>query len=121
MSLHADMTGCEHTDRDGKREVFWRARCECGWAGEAHSTSALSEAAKVAKLNYRAHVEEALGAQAYYSAPVACKNCGSEHEQGVLIGTHVTSERCTRCGTTMLTPSNDAWNESRENSKRWSW
>lgn len=99
MSLHTQDRACES---DG-----WITRCACGWVGDHSPTHS------VAERQYREHVEEALGADAYYSAPVACRNCGSEHEQGVLVGTHVTVNPCVRCGTVMLNPSNDAWDESK--------
>lgn len=116
MSLHALIDGCGHRDTSRGREVFWCGLCECGWEGAEHSGS---HAADYARRDYRQHVEEALGAEAYYTATVGCKNCGSVHEQGVLVGTAVYQNACQRCGTRMLQPSNEIWDEAREHSKGW--
>lgn len=113
MSIHAERIDCEYV---GDVQI-WRARCGCGWSGDQHPAQD-SQAHDFAAREYLEHVEKALGANAYYTAPVACKNCGSVHEQGVLVGRQVTSERCVRCGTTMLAPNNDAWNESSRDADR---
>lgn len=120
MSLHAHHHECGHADTDDARLIFWMSWCDCGWEGERYWLHLTSEAAHRARLEYRNHVEDVLGAEAYYDASVACRNCGSEHVQGVLLGTHVTSGACSRCGTTMLQPRNDTWDEGRANSHRWS-
>jgi hypothetical protein len=119
MSLHVHHHECGHVDEGAVRLIFWTSWCDCGWQGGQHWLHETSEAAAKASRDYRVHVEEALGAEAYYTTSVACRNCGSEHDQGVLIGTHITSSPCARCGTTMLNPRNDAWDESREFSKGW--
>jgi hypothetical protein len=102
------------------RSYEGRASCRCGWIGEWRGGE-LHAMHRHVRSEYREHVEAALGPDAYYAAPVACRNCGAEQEQPILVGTYVTSNPCARCGTTMLSPNNDAWNESREQSKRWSW
>lgn len=119
MSLHAILHGCGHVDRDVGRDVFWQAACECGWEGEPIFLSVDSEAASKTRRHYRHHIEEVLGAEGYYTAPMACRNCGVEQEQGILVGTHVTSNPCARCGTTMIEPNNEAWHEGRERSRDW--
>lgn len=121
MSVHRSIDGCGHRDTDRGKECFWQGRCECGWQGAEFSTSDFSEAADLAHREYREHVEAELGAMAYYDASAACRNCGSEHVQPVVVGTHVTSAACVRCGTRMLNPRNAAWDESREHSKGWRW
>jgi hypothetical protein len=78
-------------------ERGWRAECECGWVSNSHDSLGL-KGNRLARQEYREHVEAALGADAYYNAPVACINCGSQHEQGLLIGTDVWSGTCARCG-----------------------
>jgi hypothetical protein len=100
MSIHSH-------EREYDKPGGWITRCACGWQGTHDQSVTLAEA------QYRTHIEESLGGDAYYSAPVACRNCGSEHEQGVLLGTHVTSNPCARCGTTMLNPNNEAWHDSK--------
>lgn len=119
MSIHRELDGSSGRNTAQGREVFVCGRCECGWEGTERSTSDDFAAHDLAFRDYRAHIEEALGASAYYSTTVACRNCGSEHEQGVLIGTHVTSATCSNCGTRMLQPSNDAWDESRSMTRGW--
>lgn len=116
MSLHVNLTECHGRGPKDAREVFWVAACECGWTSDQEHTG---DGWKRAKLEYRHHVEDALGAEAYYTAPVSCKNCGSEHTQGILVGTHVYENACQRCGTSMLEPDNEAYNEAQERSKRW--
>lgn len=125
MSLHAYNGDCEHHDeplaedaRVTGRVVEWRGTCACGWSGPWHSEST-HVAAAAAREDYRAHVEADLGAEAYYDAPAGCRNCGSEHVQGVLVGMHVSSTPCVRCGTTMLQPRNDTWDESRPARTGW--
>jgi hypothetical protein len=83
---------------DPDRKCGWMGRCDCGWMGEWHFESTPVACALVRK-DYQAHVEAELGAQAYYDAPVGCRNCGSQHDQPVLVGLHVTSQACHRCGT----------------------
>jgi hypothetical protein len=87
-----------------------RGVCDCGWEGPWHATGSSDE---LAHRDYRQHVEAALGAGAYYEADVACRNCGSEHRQGVLVGTFVQSAVCSRCAAKMLDPNNDVWREGR--------
>jgi hypothetical protein len=70
----------------------WQSLCDCGWVGEMFPDVLASRS------DYVKHVEGALGADAYYSAPVACTNCGSEHDQELVIGTDVKGGTCTRCG-----------------------
>jgi hypothetical protein len=101
-----------------ERAYEGRVICDCGYIGPWRGGETLAMHALL-RIDYREHAEAALGADAYYSAPVACRNCGSEHEQPVLIGTYADSAPCARCGTRMLEPNNDAWHESREQSKRW--
>jgi hypothetical protein len=113
MSLHCDTTACGSIDG----RIYWQGGCECGWLGERHGDSPNTlDNASAAHRDYKTHVEDALGAEAYYTANVACRNCGSEHEQSILIGTQVTSGKCIRCGTGMLQPSNDAWREMNSSS-----
>lgn len=119
MSLHRDMTDCIGRGPADHRETFWQGVCDCGWEGQEFSTYGSSSAHDRARREYREHVEEVLGAEAYYDCNVSCRNCGSSHRQGVLVGTHVTSNACQRCGTNMLEPDNEAWDESRETSKHW--
>lgn len=104
MSLHVDTTGF--------KDRAWHGSCRCGWTSETTHDGHPPNAARAAREDYRMHVEQAMGVDAYYTAPVACRNCGSEHEQGVLLGTYVCSADCIRCGMNMLSPRNDAWNET---------
>lgn len=116
MSLqHRDIA---YVGRDETGQRSWVGACECGWEGEPHPIAA-SKGADAARADYKDHVESVLGAQAYYDADAHCRNCGSRHRQGVLIGTHVTSAPCQNCGTRMLNPDNEAWDESRELSRDW--
>lgn len=118
MSLHVEQCYCDHRPGRGSGETFWVAACECGWTGVEVSCSRNSNAASIAKRDYREHIEAALGADAYIDAPVKCRNCGMEGSQGILVGTHVMSNACARCGQTMLSPDNEAWNEDRSR-MRW--
>lgn len=70
---------------------------DCGWVSESHGSLGL-RGNRLARREYQEHVEAALGADAYYNAPVACINCGSQHEQGLLVGTDVWSGTCVLCG-----------------------
>lgn len=119
MSLHVHHHECRRRDTDAGREVLWVSWCDCGWQGGEWSLSAYGEAAERARLDYRQHIEETLGAEGYYTASVGCRNCGSHHEQGVLVGTHVSSASCASCGTRMLQPDNEVWDESREAGRRY--
>ena len=113
MSLHRETTYCENHDGT----VEWVGACVCGWQhGEWVPSSRGSDSSHAA---YRRHVEDALGPDAYINVAVACKNCGSVHEQGILVGTHTMMNPCVRCGTAMLTPDNEAWHESKADSSRW--
>jgi hypothetical protein len=110
MSLHRHISSIEH--RDGT--TYWRSTCDCGWWGGEHPVVGTSlVAADFASAEYREHVENELGADAYYPAAVGCTNCGSQHSQPVLIGTHVSSGRCARCGMGTLLPDNEVWHDSR--------
>lgn len=111
MSLHIDETECHMQDG----HTVWVAKCACGYSGEPRPAGEH----KTARRDYRQHVEGELGPLAYFAAPVACRNCGSRHEQGILMGTHVSSENCAHCGTTMLSPDNSAWKDSKRNQQRW--
>jgi len=102
MSLHSETR--EYDAKNG-----WRTICVCGWEGTWHDARRGTDGCH---RDYREHVEDALGAAAYYDANVACRNCGSEHSQGVVVGTHVTAAACARCGTVMLSPRNEAWDEA---------
>lgn len=104
MSLHVSEINCSSND-DGR--IVWVAACSCGWTSDEYDGGNHA----LARRAYREHVEEVLGVDAYYQAPVSCRNCSSEHTQGVLMGTQVTSENCTHCGVSMLSPNNDAWHE----------
>lgn len=98
MSIHAP--GEIQVDaKDG-----YRAVCHCGWK-QPQWTMDFDEVFAA----YRGHVEEALGPDAYYRAGVACRNCGAEDVQSVLIGIPVgdTTNRCATCGTASLVPCND--------------
>lgn len=77
--------------------------CACGWKGDPQED--VSQAINA----YSSHVEEALGADAYYNAPVACANCGSEHQQGLIIGTDVWTGTCDRCGVERRLRPNNVW------------
>jgi hypothetical protein len=111
MSLHTDISGREQNERG---ETCWRGRCACGWNGEQHDGSGTYD---LARRDYRAHIEEALGAAAYYEACVGCLNCGYAGSAGVLIGTDVWSGTCPRCGAKgRLRPNNDFYREEQE---RW--
>lgn len=116
MSLHSERHDCsKRGDQTG-----WQASCECGWEGEWRASLGVSlQASTLAHDDYRAHVEEALGAEAYYQAPVACSNCASHHEQGVLVGTRVREATCMRCGVKALVPDNDAAHSENERMARW--
>jgi hypothetical protein len=93
MALHSRETQYEHASSS------WIAECDCGWESERFpETGGGLKGHRQARRAYREHVESALGAEAYYLAPVACINCGSEHDQGLLIGTDVWSGSCERCG-----------------------
>jgi len=88
--------------------------CACGWETEPQPNH---EAVKRA---YCAHVEEALGAEAYYTAPVKCLICGSEHDQALVIGIGPDESVCERCGVAgRLRPNNEHWNESQARGMRW--
>lgn len=113
MSLHRETTYCENHDGC----VEWVGACSCGWQHDEWVSS--GRGADSSHDAYRKHVEGALGPDAYLTVPVACRNCGSRHEQGILVGTHTMCNACQRCGTTMLEPDNEAWHDSRENSRRW--
>ncbi len=63
--------------------------------------------------HYVEHVEEALGAGAYYMAGVACRNCGSEHDQKLVIGTDIREGTCTRCGSRGKLRANNAVSKAR--------
>jgi hypothetical protein len=117
--IHRETTFCGHraTERGGTT-IFWVGACDCGWQGAEHDTSG-SQGADGAHREYREHVEAELGAEAYYDADVACRNCGSHHRQGVLVGTHCMSNVCSRCGTTMLEPDNDVWEADRARDGLW--
>lgn len=118
MSLHVLHHECGHEEH-GDRSIFWTAWCDCGWQGDRHWLHERSEAANAARRDYALHISEALGAEGFYSAAVACKNCGSRHQQGVLIGTPVYSSPCSNCGQTMVMPDNDVWHEETERTKGW--
>ena len=113
MSLHRETTYCENHDGT----VEWVGACACGWQSGQWTPS--NRGTDLAHSEYRQHVEQELGAAAYITVAVACRNCGSTHEQGILVGTHTMSNACQRCGTTMLQPDNEAWHDSREHSRRW--
>ena len=118
MSLHVHLERTEwRGEGDDRAYVVW-AECECGWRGEDHSHD-LHRDHDGARREYREHVEGELGASAYYSCGVQCRNCGSAHEQPVVVGTPVYQARCSRCGQRMLDPRNDAWQESRDAMKGW--
>lgn len=119
MSLHVHHHECGHEGPDHARRVFWTSWCDCGWEGPRYWSHETGEAANRARRDYHLHIEETLGAEGYYTAAVACRNCGSHHEQGIVVGTHVTSNRCQRCGTTMIQPDNEVWDEGREFSRGW--
>jgi hypothetical protein len=80
------------------------ACCGCGWCsrpwtGESGAPRAIND--------YHDHVVAQLGASAFYSAGVACSNCGSEHDQSLLVGIKVEHATCRECGTQgSLIPSN---------------
>lgn len=116
--MHQYVDDCQWFGEGDDRKCCWQGRCTCGWVGEWHDQG-VPVAPTLAKLDYKCHVEAEMGAQAYYDAPVGCRNCGSQHEQPVLMGLHVTAQACHRCGTTMLQPNNEVWDEMRENTKRW--
>lgn len=107
-----------HSYQSDVEQGGWRGTCACGWEGEWHRESTLV-AADRAQADYLDHVEGALGPNAYYGASVACRNCGSRHEQPVLVGTHVTSNDCINCGTSMLQPDNETWDESGRRRINW--
>lgn len=94
-------------DADSKHH--YQATCGCGWQGELQA----GYFSTATRDDYRQHIEEALGGDGYYEAPVACKNCASHHVQSILTGTTVHSENCIRCGTTMLVPRNQAWDDAK--------
>lgn len=119
MSLHVHHRECGHVDENDVRLIFWTSWCDCGWQGNPHWLHETSEAAARARRDYNAHIGETMGAEGFYMAPVGCRNCGSHHEQGIVVGTYVDSNPCERCGTTMLQPDNDVWDESRERSRGW--
>ena len=111
--IHRETTFCGHTlTPTGGVATWWAGACDCGFTGESHPSSG-SAGPDAAHADYREHVETALGAEAYYDAHVACRNCGSRHAQSILIGTHVDSGACSRCGTRMLQPDNETWHENR--------
>jgi hypothetical protein len=109
MSLHSETRECDAV-------TGWRTICVCGWEGKWHPASTGVDRCHA---EYRTHVEEALGVDAYYETSVACSNCGSEHNQDIVVGTTVSAAMCSRCGIAMLNPNNDAWDESRANRKMW--
>lgn len=117
---HRDLTDCPPHNGDAK----WVGACACGWTCDPRASSDYGTfgASRMAHEDYRQHVENVLGvAQAYYQAPVRCMNCGSEHEQGVLIGTRVRESVCIRCGVTNLLPDNEAYRDDEERIKGLRW
>lgn len=120
MSLHVHHHDCGHEGPRDARRTFWTSWCDCGWEGELYWSDESADAAGRARIEYVRHIEETMGAEGFYTAPVGCRNCGSHHKQGIVIGTHASSGVCDRCGTRMLQSDNDVWDESREASRRWS-
>lgn len=115
MSLHREETFCS---KNHEELIGWQAACACGWEGEGHFRIPARDA-DLAHKDYRNHVEDMLGAEAYYTAPVGCKNCGSRHSQPILIGTPVYQNGCENCGQKFLQPDNAIWDESRASAKLW--
>lgn len=118
MSLHTETTHTIKDDSVGTGKIGWKAACSCGFVGPDQYDDRYIGESDQAHADYRAHIEEALGADAYYNANVACRNCGSHHTQPCLVGAHIMSSHnvCTNCGTTMLQPDNDVWDESKRRS-----
>jgi ribosomal protein S27E len=119
MSLHVLHHECGHLDESHGRATFWTAWCDCGWQGERFFDRESSEAANKARREYAQHINETMGAEGFYTAAVACRNCGSRHEQGVLVGTPVYSATCSNCGQRMVKPDNEIWNEETRERSRW--
>jgi hypothetical protein len=100
----------------GGTKTQWWGTCSCGWIGERHE----SDEAQQATEDYRRHIEEALGPAAYISAEVSCFNCGSRHEQSILLGTHVSQNTCARCNRGNLRPDNAVSRDADSWRIRWS-
>lgn len=108
MSLHSLDNECIGRGPRGARETFWQAHCACGWHGPEYASADHSEAFGRSRRDYEVHVEEALGAEAYYTAPVGCANCAYEGDASVLVGTDVWGATCPNCGSRgRLRPNNE--------------
>lgn len=112
MSLHVFEE--LHGHLPGTVTYYTQAACACGWSGEQLTGKEGQSYASTKDVidDYRAHVEEHLGTDAYYDAPVKCRNCASVHEQPCLVGLTINFwTACTRCGLRELSPDNEAYNE----------